>query len=248
MKNTTVLPSTLGSEIKRIEKNNISSNFIFGTTQGLVKQTNEDCIGCRVGKDQMLVCIADGHWGSETSQLIVRHWLKRKALFPNSLKNAINKTKILENKISKIFGKPQMDPENDFTPEASFVAIKICGDILSVVAYGDCRMLVANKGNIKFCLKITNTWLGAFSHLSLRKRLSIKNAIRFKKIKVVKGDFIFLFTDGVDQCIYEKDTISFDFIAGLSKLTDLNKVFDKLMEEVFTNGAQDNASLAILRY
>lgn len=231
-----------------IEKVKILPNLILGTTVGLVKSINEDRVGCSIDGNSIRICVEDGHWGKKAAKMIVDHWVRKGRVFPNGRTEAIPEVLKIEQKLFKLFGKINMDPNSDFTPEASFIVMQLVGESLKVISYGDCRLLIAKEGTVKTKLTTKETWLGAFSHLGLRKRLSVKNAIKFKKIKVVKGDFIFLFTDGVDQCVYEKDTISFDFIAGLSKLSDLNKVFDKLMEEVFTNGAQDNASLAILRF
>jgi len=64
---------------------------------------------------------------------------------------------------------------------------------------------------------------------------------------LAENDCIFLFTDGIDQCIYEKDTISFEKIAMLSK-TNVKDIFDELFKEVFDYGAEDNASLAVFKY
>lgn len=243
-----ILPSQIKQQTASVNKVTCSSNLVIGTTVGLVKQHNEDSVGCVFNKGFIKICIADGHWGIKTSRLIVNHWLKSKISFPNTSVEAIRETKRIENKLFKIFGKSRMDPSRDFTPEASFIAIQIIKDRLSIVGYGDCRLLIANNGALKFNAEVNDTWLGAFSHLQLRKRLSVDQATKFKKIQMIKGDSVFLFTDGIDQCVYEKNTISFDFISGQSKLNDLSKIFDKLIEEVFANGAQDNASLAIFRF
>lgn len=247
MKKRVFLPSRTMNKIGSINKV-VCPNFVMGTTAGLVKQNNEDSIGCFINKDFIRICIADGHWGDDASRLIVNHWLKNKVIFPNSLIAATRETKTIENKLFNIFGKPRMDPNKDFTPEASFIAIEIIGDKLSIVSYGDCRLLIANNGVNKFHLEGNSTWLGTFSHLHLRKRLSVNQATIFFKMQCGKDDILFIFTDGVDQCIYEKNTISFDFISSQSKKIDLAVTFDKLISEVFTNGAQDNASLGIFRF
>lgn len=247
MKKRVILPSKTMHKIGSINKV-VCPNFVMGTTAGLVKQNNEDSIGCSINKDFIRICIADGHWGNDASRLIVNHWLKNKVMFPNSSIQALRETKIIENKLFNIFGKFRMDPDKDFTPEASFIAIEIIRDKISIVNYGDCRLLIANNGITKFNLEGNSTWLGAFSHLNLRKRLSVNQGTKFLKMKCGKDDFLFLFTDGVDQCVYEKDTISFDYISRLSRNIDLSKIFDVLIGEVFANGAQDNASLGIFRF
>jgi len=248
MNKTIFLPSQLKTNLGSIAKVVCCPNFVMGTTTGLVKQNNEDSIGCHIKKNFVRICIADGHWGNDAAKLITNHWLKNKGIFPNCSTEAIRETKIIENKLFKIFGKSRMDPNKDFTPEASFIAIEIIRNKISIVSYGDCRLLIANNGVTKFHLKSKSTWLGVFSRLQLRKRLSIDQAINFRQMQLVRGDFIFLFTDGVDQCIYEKDTISFDYISEQSSNTNLLNIFDKIVGEVFAHGAQDNASLAIFKF
>lgn len=243
-----ILPSQTKQQTALVNKVMFSPNLVIGTTIGLVKQHNEDTVGCVLNKDLIRICIVDGHWGSETGRFIVKHWLKSEVAFPNSSTEAIRETKRIEKELFRMFGKTQMDPNKDFTPEASFIAVEIIKKRISIVNYGDCRLLVVNNGTMKFNLEVSDTWLGAFSHLQLRKRLPVDRATKFKKTQLIKGDFVFLFTDGIDQCVYEKNTISFDFISSQSKLNDLSKIFDKLIGEVFANGAQDNASLVIFRF
>ncbi len=243
-----IIPTVAVARKGVIEKIKISENLVLGTTIGLVKNTNEDSVGYFLKDNTIRLCIADGHWGKEAAEIIVNHWLGENLEFPANKKDAIIEVQRVEEKLFRSFGKNKMDPDSDFTPEASFVAIQLVNNLLGVISYGDCRMLIAKAGKIKTKLTTKATWLGAFSRLGLRGRLPVERAIEFRRIRMTKGDFLFLFTDGVDQCVYEKDTISFNFIANLSRLTNLDEVFDKLMREIFAHGAQDNASLAILKF
>lgn len=247
MKKIVILPTKGTRKLSSIKKV-VFSHFMMGTTTGLVKQTNEDAIGCLVGENSTRVCIADGHWGSQASRLIVEYWIERVNVFPKTLKQAIKETEKIEKKLFNLFGRPQMDPDKDFTPEAAFTAIEIAENKLSVASYGDCRLLVANNGITRFNLPCTTTWLGAFSHLSLRQRLPVSEATRFEKMNLGKGDFAMLFTDGVDQCVYEKDTISFESISKQSSNGKVANIFNELMKAVFAHGAQDNASLGIFKF
>jgi serine/threonine protein phosphatase PrpC len=62
------------------------------------------------------------------------------------------------------------------------------------------------------------------------------------------NDTVLLFSDGVDECIYEKPTIGIEHIANIvNTLHDPSLIFDALMTEVFEYGAEDNASLSIIK-
>ncbi len=248
MNKTFCLPSITTNRLGFVEKILINKNLIIGSTIGFKKKNNEDSIACYVNKKSTRICIADGHWGEEASRTIVKHWLNRRLIFPGSSLQAKQETKKVENKLYKKFGKSVMDENKDFTPEASFIAIEILENNVHVVSYGDSRLLVGNNGKLKFKQECKETWLGAFSHLQLRKRMSAEKGTLFKKRKLVEGDCIFLFTDGVDQCVYEKDTISFEKIAGLSKKANLEDIFEELFKEIFDYGAEDNASLVVFKY
>lgn len=218
----------------------------LGTTIGLIKKENEDTVGCLTGNNFTRICIADGHWGNFTSRRAIDFWIKKVKMFPSSLQEAIEQSKNLEKEIFDLFGKENMDPEKDFTPEAAFIAIEINESKLSIINYGDCRlMIVDTMGNIKFNLETQETWIGAFSYLGLRKRLPTHSATKYTHLELQEDDIVMLFTDGVDQCIYEKDTISLSFIAKNTKRKTIQEIFDTTMKEVFKNGAEDNASLAI---
>lgn len=241
------LPTRL-QKSKNIEKLVFGNKLILGSTNGLKKERNEDAVGYFSDKNISRICIADGHWGNSVSQFIIKYWLNPLLKFPKNIKESRREAKKIEYLLYKKFGKPSMNEEKDFTPEASFIVTEISDNNVRVVSYGDCRMLIANGGNLKFKMKVTDTWIGAFSYLGLRGRIPSEKATLFKKIKLVKNDCIFLFTDGVDQCIYEKDTISLKEIASLSKNDNLNNAFNIIFKKIFNYGAEDNASIAIYKY
>jgi serine/threonine protein phosphatase PrpC len=223
------------------------SGLILGTTTGLVKATNEDRLGCITGSATTRLCIADGHWGDKAAESIIKHWISEDMVFPYTRDAAIDAVRQDEDTLHAAFGRPNMDPEHDFTPEAGFIAAELSGATLSVVSYGDCRLFVARNGTIIFQNVLDATWLGAFSRLGLRQRVPVDIATRFERVTVQQNDLLFLFTDGVDECVYETPTLAWSFMAGLAALKNPEDIFDAILAEVFANGAEDNASLAILK-
>lgn len=230
-----------------IEKVEPVPNLIIGTTVGLVKNTNEDRAGCILDGNSLRICVADGHWGEAAAETIAQHWMKKKVVFPANRNEALLEVMTIEEKLFKSFGKTNMNPNSDFTPEASFISIQIEMNTLKVISFGDCRLLVTREGKVKIQLATEETWLGAFSKMGLRNRISVRQGLVFEEILLQEGDVVLIFTDGVDQCIYEKDTLSSQFLAKQTKTVAVKKVFDSIFGAVFVAGAEDNATLVVLK-
>lgn len=225
----------------------MKSNFIF-TTRGFIKKLNEDQIGIRIFGDKTRICICDGHWGREAAIITKIACLNTKS-FPSSKSTAIELVESIQKAIFDKFGRLNMDPEKDFTPETSLLAAEIDSkNHLTIISYGDCRLMISNNKKILFKLETVKTWLGAFSFLGLRNRTSVKKSVIFKKLVCKSNDLIWLFTDGIDECKYEKPTITLKWLAetGL-KFKNLETITKKVIKKVENYGAEDNASIAIIK-
>ena len=222
-------------------------NYILLTeTIGLVKDINEDTSGFEISEQSEVLCIADGHWGSEAAFYCKEKILKNQ--FPSTKKEARSLVKKIEKDLFKLYGANKMDPEKDFTPETSFVAIEKNKNLLSIMSYGDCRALVIRDQKIIFELKTIPTWLGAFSYLGLRNRVPVDESLVFEKIRTHSGDIVMIFSDGVDECKYETKTISFEWLAKQANdRHDLEIIMKKIFSEIEMNGAEDNAALGLIR-
>jgi len=211
------------------------------------KLINEDAVGICDNGSSTRICIADGHWGELAAQRIGSGWIDDQS-FPVNRITAIIRTRQLETTIYDLFAKPVMDTEQDKTPEAAFVAMSINNNILSFVSYGDCRIMVIRDGRIVVRNKPVATWLGAFSRLGMRNRLPIDEALEYQKVELLSGDTVLVFSDGVDQCVYETQTLSDSFFVDAVSLANANNIHDYIMAEVLRRGAEDNASLAVLTF
>lgn len=213
---------------------------------GLVKPINEDRLEYWAHDREINVCIADGHWGNDAAQQVVHYW-KHNGI-PRSKEAAVHKASALEQALYESFGKPVMDEEHDRTPETAFVCARIFDNKLDVIAYGDCRLLVVNNEEVRFSLPQKSTWLGAFSYLGLRKRLPARMGLVCEQISLETGDYIIVFTDGLDECIYEKPTISHEAIAKSTELDQPKRILEELIRRAFSYGAEDNVSVLIYKY
>ena len=221
--------------------------LIIGSTCGLKKDLNEDRIAVVSNSGTHRVIIADGHWGDEAADIIARFWLEQESI-PTSQKEALKLTTILEKQLFDRFGQPDMDPETFRTPEASFLLFEVVENRLRIIAYGDCRLLIAREGKVSYQYTTTPTWLGAFSHVGLRDRLSLVDALYYEEVRLEAGDTVIAFTDGVDECVYEVPTLSPEWIAQQTLTAPkISQQFQVIMDAVHQHGAEDNASLAVYR-
>ena len=238
----------IGSEVEKIL---LKNKLVLGTSLGLVKKTNEDQIGYTIPKNKpntVRICVADGHWGSTASKKIIKFWLNENLNFPINRESAITTTQHIEKKLFKSFGKENMNEQTDLTPEGAFTVCEINKlNQLTVVSYGDCRLLIANKQRIKYQLLTQSTWLGAFSSLGLRNRIPVEKALVFETYQLQLEDYLLLFTDGVDECVYNKPTIKPEQLAQLTKKVEPETIFDSIFKQVFLYGAEDNVSLGIFK-
>ncbi len=218
------------------------------TSPGLIKKINEDRLGIKEMPDKTRFCLCDGHWGNSAAQIAKLTILSTK-LFPNNKQAALRLVSKIQAKIWRQFGRKNMNPETDKTPETSLIAIEIDDHLnLKIVSYGDCRLMISHQKKIKYFHKMMKTWLGAFSFLGLRHRLSVKRGVIFRKIQCETADLIWLFSDGIDECRYEIPTISPQNLVSLAnKISGLKRLSLQIFKMVNNFGAEDNCSLGIIR-
>src|SRR5579883_2215397 len=154
-----------------------TQNLALGTSSGN-KPANEDRIGYLNTEDATRICISDGHWGDEAARTIADYWINREVPFPTSKRQALHAVRQIEQDLFSRTGRPRMDPDNDRPPEASFVAMELGRQVLRIVSYGDCRLVVARFANEVprpyYRHAELASWLGAFSMLGLRDRVSTR--------------------------------------------------------------------------
>ncbi len=220
----------------------------FSVEGPLTGHPNEDRLEVTLGHGLLRACIADGHWGDGASQQIVDFWASED--IPSDRGEAVRKVEQLEEELFRRYGKEEMDPnsEADWTPEAGFIAIAINDDdrSLSLTGYGDCRLLVVNDGVIRFELPTEQTWLGVFSRLGLRSRKPVKKALRFNNIPLLEGDYVALFSDGLDEPGHNgKASITSEEIATYFDKRPAIDTVRSLGNWAFSNNAQDDVSLLV---
>jgi hypothetical protein len=206
----------------------------------------EDRLTVLLTRTGLTACIADGHWGAGAAEQITDFWSEE--AIPHTRDEALEKVKQLEAGLFATYRRDGIDPEADFTPEAAFIAIDIGDRLLRIAGYGDCRLHVVNDGQARFELSKEATWLGVFSHMGLRQRKSVDQALSFEQIGLVAGDYVMLFTDGLDEWGHDGvSSISTQELASTTRNVPAREAVRSLGNLAFSHGAQDDVSLFIHR-
>lgn len=220
----------------------LDERCIISTRVGLENKINEDAVGYLINEDgSVRISIADGHWGSEAATRCLEYWLSISAE-----NNPIESMEQLEAALAERFAVPSPDSKTTKTPETSTLTITIDPDNnMNVVGYGDCRLSVVRDEHVVYRYETTASWLGLFSSLGMRDRILAKNATVAESVSLHAGDTILLYTDGVDECVYETPTL--DVESFVTPGATPTQIHDAIMEAVFSHGAQDNATIVVLR-
>lgn len=220
----------------------LNDRVIVSTKAGLRKKLNEDAIGHVLTKESVLrISIADGHWGQEAARMCVEHWMD-----DTIGKEPIQSMIELETALANRFAVPSPNAEVTRTPEASTLTITIYPDKrMDIVGYGDCRLSVVRDSHVIYRYETAATWLGLFSSVGLRGRIPARSGTLVESVQLNEGDTVLLYTDGVDECIYERPTLNVEgFVYSDAAVV---QIYNDIMGAVFDHGAEDNATIAILR-
>lgn len=225
----------------------VDDGLILVTTAGLVKDVNEDRLGFLRQADQLLVAIADGHWGDAAAQLAVEHMLAIDPTLPLTDEDLGQALFSLQDKLGKLYVSDDIDEEITKTPETSLLLAIIdrTNSQLTIAGYGDCRAIVLRADQVIYNYAIKPTWLGAFSKVGMRARLSAADGMVIDKISLEKDDRIILYTDGVDESVYETPSIDVSRFSR-NNYGDIRSTAQALVDKIFSTGAEDNASFAFI--
>lgn len=206
-------------------------NLTVLSTPGLVKPENEDVLAVNTVGHETQICLCDGHWGKTAADLACSTLISH---FPTSRLRALRLLRQIERRLFT-------SSSGNQPPETSVLSVKVdtSSRRLTYMGYGDCRLLVARSDRIIFSLPPVATWLGALSYRSQRGRLPVKTALIYGSIALKEHDTVLLFTDGIDECIYNQPTIPHSWL--------VKHTASQILKRVLSHGAEDNASLIILK-
>lgn len=220
----------------------------IATTAWLIKHLNEDRIWYILNENMFRACLCDGHWWTEAAEITYETLLSDDIHFPKNKEESILLLKWIEQIIYWKHGDPLLTWEDwEKTPESSIISFEISHKILRLITYGDCRFFIL-RGDYTFQTPMIQSWIWSFSYLKLRNRLTVENWAFYWEFNISPWDIILMFSDGIDECVYEKPTIPISKICETARQTlSIEEKINILLNEVYENGAEDNASIGIFR-
>lgn len=190
----------------------------LGTSAGTIAKPNEDSIGVSVRGSEMVLAIADGHWGREAGEIGVS---KAMALLnPESLPRTESETQAQLVSLFKQVNEQLYDLATSAsgadTPETTLIVCHIsettAGKFLFWASFGDSYLFLFRKEMLNQLNSLNPRWLGYLSKLSekteTRARLmkyltdearyvGVANGLETGIEKLEPGDIVFMCTDGL---------------------------------------------------
>jgi PPM family protein phosphatase len=243
------------------------SGIGFGISVGTIAKANEDCVGVSILGKEIILTIADGHWGKEASELAVTkavEMLDRQNRFPKDNETRARLYALFEQINTNLF---QMAMVNPGSP-ASETSLIVCylretptGKYLFWSSFGDSYLFILNNGVLKQLNSLNPFWLGMLSKLSENaetKAISLKylsGESRYVGVsagletgieKLDPGEVVFLCTDGL---IGSDDGVPESIADNIKSILSTNSTSDakahELIKSALMRGEKDNISCIV---
>jgi serine/threonine protein phosphatase PrpC len=190
----------------------------LGTSAGTTLKPNEDAVGVSVQGSEMILAIADGHWGREASELSVSKAME--LLGPESLPIPESESQprlfsLFEQINSQLYDMAASAPAAA-TPETTLVVGHIRetenDKFLHWASFGDSYIFLLRKETLKQLNSLESRWLGYLSKLSEKNEtravlmrtlvdkaryVGVADGLETGMEKLESGDIVFLCTDGL---------------------------------------------------
>ena len=238
-----------------------SPGIALGTSAGVTDKWNEDGIGASVRGQELVLAIADGHWGREASEIAIS---KAVALFDQSTSSSNAEIQarlfsLFEQVNTELFA---LAKASTVTPETTLIVCHIeeveSGKSMHWASFGDSYLFLLHDQHIRQLNTLYPRWLGYLSKLSenpeirsiLVKALTdetsyvgVAGGLESGIEAVFPGDIIFLCTDGLLGSDSEPDPSVVD---GLKEILRSDLPLGARMERVIASslerGEKDNVS------
>ena len=234
----------------------------LGTSAGTIAKPNEDAAGVSALGTELVLAIADGHWGRNASEIAVS-----KAVdlldpgFQPSTESEIQARlfSIFEQVNNQLYDLA-VSSAGAATPETTLIVCHVqeaaSGKVLYWASFGDSYLFLLRKDMLNQLNSLKPRWLGYLSKLSekaepralLMKYLTdevryvgVTNGLETGREKLEPGDIVFLCTDGLVGADHDPDPAQLDGIRKLliSDLPGALKV-EKAIAFALARGEMDN--------
>lgn len=244
-----------------------NSKLGLGMSVGTTSKANEDCLGFSMLEDDVLLAIADGHWGRGASEIAIQ---KATEMFRSS--DALPKENEIRARFYALFEQINRELFEMATAipgasasETTLIVCHLKGTLsekyLYWASFGDSFLFIFREGKLIQLNTLNAYWLGMLSRLaenSQTRQLVLKSLFgesRYVGVadgletgieRLRSGDIIFLCTDGLigsDEGVPE--SVSQKFQSILNEVVPLHNKINELIKAALARGERDNVSCII---
>jgi len=245
-------------------------NIALGMSVGVTSKSNEDAIGATVVNSEIVVALADGHWGRDASELAISKAVD--LLQPDVRPSKDSETRarlfaLFDQVNTELYNMAVAAP-GAATPETTLIVCHLkeasSGKYLYWSSFGDSYLFIFRKEQLKQLNTLNSFWLGYLSKLSenadtrsiLMKFLSdearyvgVPSGLETGIEKLEPGDIIFLCTDGLIGSDREPEKAVLEEIKDIlgSDQSLLSKA-EKAVASALHRGEIDNISCVITQF
>jgi serine/threonine protein phosphatase PrpC len=245
------------------------SSISFGISVGTTSKSNEDCLGISILEEDVLLAIADGHWGRDASELAIQ---KAMDMFHSTdrlpRENEIRARfyALFEQINRELFEKAMANPGAS-APETTLIVCHV-KELLSEKylywsSFGDSFLFVFRRDELIQLNSLNAYWLGMLSRLaenSQTRQLVLKSLFgesRYVGVadgletgieKLQPGDMIVLCTDGMIGSDEEvPESVSRKIKTILNSIAPLENKINKLIRSALDRGEKDNVACIVFQ-
>ena len=245
------------------------SRIGFGMSVGTTSKANEDCLGVSILEDDVLLGIADGHWGRDASELAIQKAMdmfRSADRLPRENEIRARFYALFEQINVELFETAMANPGAS-APETTLIVCHL-KEILSEKylywsSFGDSLLFVFRRDELIQLNSLNAYWLGMLSRLSessQTRQLVLKSLFgesRYVGVadgletgieKLQAGDVILLCTDGLigsDEEVPEPVRRKIQNI--LNSIAPLESKISELIRSALDRGEKDNVACIVLQ-
>jgi serine/threonine protein phosphatase PrpC len=241
-----------------------SSNIACGTSVGVTSKPNEDCIGASVAGPEIVLAIADGHWGRDASEMAVSKAVDLIRADSRSSKDSETRARLfalfeqINTELYEVAMSAPGAPVSETTLIVCHVKEAPSGKYLYWSSFGDSFLFLLRNGKLKQLNSLNAFWLGYLSKLSENtdtksilmrflaseaRYVGVASGLETGIEKLDSGDLLFLCTDGLvgSDCAPEPSILDGIRDVLASDLSPASKV-ERLISSALARGEMDNIS------
>lgn len=244
-----------------------NSKIAFGISAGGTQKANEDCLGISVAGDEILLAIADGHWGREASELAIDKTIEmfRLMLRPSRENETRARFYALFEQINQELFTMGMTHPGALAPETTLIVCQLkefeSEKYLYGSSFGDSYLFIFRNTRLIQVNSLNAYWLGMLSRMSeanKARQLTLKSLFGESRYigvadgletgieKLQSGDIILLCTDGLigsDERVPE--SVDQNIRTILTTATAMENKVNNLIRSALDRGEKDNISCTL---